>query len=169
MFVRRDFVPIEAGAAGVPQGLALSFSLDSLPNFSDFTNLFDSYSIERVDIVLIPGVNSVQVFAAPDYDDSVTPTGVADLLERQNCQVQVVGPNTYQQFRKSIVPRMPIEGSTGPGPQLAPVGTRVDTADPSMQYHGYKFWFVPSNPAIAAPFSGWQVVVTYHMCFWAAK
>jgi len=167
-FVRRDFIPVDAGSAGTAQGLAFSFSLDQLPNYTDFTNLFDHYSIDKVDIVAIPGVNPAQIFSAPDFDDAVAPTGVADLLERQNCTVQVVSPNSYQQWRRTIVPRMPIEGPTA-GPQLAPVGTLVDTADASVQYFGFKLWIVPTNPAAALPFAGWTFVATYHIRFWAAK
>lgn len=168
-FVRRDFVPVDSGTAGTPQGLAFSFSLDQLPNYTDFTNLFDHYSIDRIDLVAIPGVNPAQIYSAPDFDDAVAPTGVADLLERQNCTVQVVGPNSYQQFRRTIVPRMPMEGGTAAGPQLAPVGTPVDTADPSVQYFGFKLWIVPTNPIITLPFAGWTFVVTYHLRLWAAK
>jgi hypothetical protein len=147
----------------------LSFSLDQLPNYTDFTSLFDHYSIDRVDITLIPGVNPAQVAACPDFDDAVTPSGLADLLERQSCKVSVLGPNSYQQFRVSLVPRMPIEGAGGAGPQMAPVGTMVDTSDPSMQYFGMKFWFTPTNSVIATPFLGWSVMIAYHLRFAVAK
>jgi len=65
-FVRRDFVPVDPGSAGVGVGYALSFSLDQLPNYTDFTNLFDHYVIEAVDITLIPGINAVQIAYCPD-------------------------------------------------------------------------------------------------------
>lgn len=168
-FVRRDIVPIDPGSAGVSQGLALTFALDQLPNYTDFTNLFDSYAIERVDVVMIPGVNPIQIYSCPDYDDSVAPTGLADMLERQGTQVQVVGPSSFQQFRKSIVPRMPIEGASGAGPQLAPVGMKIDCSDASVVHHGYKFWIAPANTTTSTPFMGWQIVCTYHLKFWAAK
>lgn len=160
-FVRRDLQSVDVTAAGV--GFGLAFSLDQLPNYSDFTNLFDSYSIDRVDIVILPSAVSVQIFGAPDYDDAVAPTGVADMLERQNVRCQVVSPGSYQQFRTSIVPRMPIEGSAA-GPQMAPVGTRVDTADATVAYHGYKFWLAALGSTTSL-----TVILTYHMRFWAAK
>jgi len=168
-FVRRDFIPIEAGSTGVAQGMALTFSLDQLPNYTDFTNLFDHYSIDRIDLVAIPGVNPAQIYSAPDFDDAVVPTGVADLLERQNCTVQVAGTTSYQQWRRSIVPRMPMESGTSAGPQLAPVGTPVDTADPSVTYFGFKLWLIPSHPFLGTPFAGWSLVATYHLRFWSAK
>jgi hypothetical protein len=167
-FVRRDLIPIDPGVASTPQGLAFSFSLDQLPNYTDFTNLFDHYSIDRIDLVLIPGVHQAQVYGAPDFDDAVAPTGVADMLERQNCSVQVVGATTYQQFRRTIVPRMPMESGTSAGPQLAPVGTPVDTADPSVVYFGYKLWLVPVS-ANSLPFIGWTCIATYHLRMWSAK
>jgi hypothetical protein len=168
-FVRRDLIPVDAGTAGVEVGLAFSFSLDQLPNYTDFTNLFDHYSIDRIDLVAVPGINTVQITFCIDLDDAVAPTGIADLLERQNASVQVVGPFSYQQFRRSFIPRMPMEGGTSAGPQLAPVGTPVDTADPSVQYFGYKLWLRPPNPGTVAPYTGWQFIATYHLRFWAAK
>jgi len=168
-FVRRDLVPIDAGTAGAGVGVGLLFSLDQLPNYTDFTALFDTYSIDRVDIVVIPGSQSAQLYGAPDFDDSVAPTGLVDLLERQNCQVSVVGNSSYQQFRKSITPRMVITKTATTSPQHLPVGTQVDTADPSVPYFGYKLWLQSTNPTIATPYAGWQIIVTYHMRFWSAK
>lgn len=126
--------------------------------------------IERVDITVIPGVNAAQVAACPDFDDAVAPTGLVDLLERQGCQVSVISANSYQQFRRSIVPRVPVEGGNlAPGPMLMPVGTPLDTADPSVAHFGYKFWFDPVNTLTIAPFTGWRIIIAYHLRFLSAK
>lgn len=164
-FVRRDLQPLTIGAAGAGVGFGFSFSLSNLPNSSDFTNLFDSYRIDRVDAVILGSSNSLQVYAAVDYDDAVAPTGIADMLERQNVMCKTVSAGSFQQLRLTFVPRMPIEGASA-GPQLAPVGMWVDTADPTVQYHGLKLWLQPaSGTATLQP----QVIFTYHLSFRAAK
>jgi hypothetical protein len=168
-FVRRDFVPVDPGSAGVGVGYALSFSLDQLPNYTDFTNLFDNYVIEAVDITLIPGINAVQIAYCPDFDDAVAPTGIADLLERQCCQVSVVSTLSYQQIKRRIVPRVPVESGSTVGPMLMPVGTPLDTADSSIVHFGYKFWFDPVNPGTTAPYTGWRFMIAYHLRFMSAK
>jgi hypothetical protein len=170
--VRRQVIDLNELESGSGFGLALSFSLDQLPNYTDFTNLFDNYSIDMIDITVIPGVNSLQVFGVPDFDDAVAPGTVNEVLERQNCTVSVVSFNSYQQHRVRIVPRVPVDGASGAGPQLAPVGVLCDTSDASIQYFGYKFWLQTTDPnlsSMSAPFRGSKVVVAYHLRFVAAK
>lgn len=165
-FVRRDFQPLTIGAAGAGVGFAFGFALANLPNSSDFTSLFDSYRIDRIDAAVLGGSNQLQLYAAVDYDDAVAPTGIAEMLERQNVQVKAITVNSIQQYRVTFVPRMPIEGSTGAGPQMAPVGTWIDTADPTVEHYGLKIWIQPSTgTATLQP----QVVFTYHLSFRAAK
>lgn len=164
-FVRRDLQPLTVGTAGAGVGFGFSFSLSNLPNSSDFTNLFDSYRIDRIDAVILGSSNSLQIYVAVDYDDAVAPTGVVDMLERQNVQCKSVTAGSFQQLRVSFVPRMPIEGANA-GPQLAPVGMWVDTADPTVQYHGLKLWLQPSTGTVTLQP---QVIFTYHLSFRAAK
>jgi hypothetical protein len=170
--VRRQVIDLNELESGSGFGLGLSFSLDSLPNYTDFTNLFDNYSIDMVDITIIPGVNAIQVYGVPDFDDAVAPGSATDILERQNCNVSVVTVNSYQQNRVRIVPRVPIDGAGGAGPQLAPVGILCDTSDPSIQYFGYKYWLQTADPNLtsgSAPYRGATVVIAYHLRFVAAK
>jgi hypothetical protein len=169
-FIRRDLVALDGAptGAGASFGLAISFSLDQLPNYTDFTNLFDHYSIDRIELAAVPGVATIQIASCLDLDDAVAPTGIADILERQGASVTTVGQQSYQQWRRSFVPRMPIEGPTA-GPQMAPLGTKVDTADPSVQYFGYKFWLTPADVLRTSAYTGWYFVATYHLRFWAAK
>lgn len=165
-FVRRDLQPLTIGAVGAGVGFGFAFSLSNLPNASDFTSLFDSYRIDRIDAVVLGSSNSLQLYAAIDYDDAVAPIGVAEMLERQNVQVKALNIASIQQYRVSFVPRMPIEGSTGAGPQLAPVGMWLDTADPTVQYHGLKLWI---QPLVGTVTLQPQVIFTYHLSFRAAK
>lgn len=165
-FVRRDIRILDLGAVGAGVGLAYVFTLNSLPNSSDFVNLFDSYAIDRIDIALLAGTAVLQVYGAPDYDDSVAPVGVADLIERQNVMVRSLNVAATQQFRASIVPRVHMPSAFGTGTIMAPAGQRLDSADASTPHYGYKFWIQPSSgtPSLAP-----TLVFTYHMRMWSAK
>jgi hypothetical protein len=165
-FVRREFRELSIGAAGAGVGFGYSFALDQLPNYTDFTNLFDSYRIDRVDAIILGSGNALQVYSAADYDDAVAPSGIADMLERQNVVVKTVTVNNPNGWRMSLVPRAPIEGAGGAGPQMSPVGTWVDCADASLQYFGLKFWIQPLTGTVALQPS---LVLTYHLSFRAAK
>lgn len=165
-FVRRDIRVLDLGSVGAGSGLAYVFTLNSVPNSSDFVNLFDSYSIDRVDIALLAGTAVLQVYGAPDYDDAVAPVGIADLIERQNVMVRSLNVAATQQFRASIVPRVHMPSAFGTGTVMAPPGQRLDCSDPSTPHYGYKFWIQPSSgtPTLAP-----TLVFTYHFRMWSAK
>lgn len=165
-FVRRDIRTLDLGSTGAGFGAAYTFSLNSVPNSSDFTNLFDSYAIERVSIALLAGSAVLQVYGAPDYDDSVAPVGIADLIERQNVLVRSLNVAATQQFRATIVPRVQVNAGVSTGTMLAPPSVRLDCADPSTAHFGYKLWIQPSSGTPTLPPT---LVFTYHLKFWSAK
>lgn len=61
---------------------ALKFQLSSLPNSTDFTNLFDMYQIRKVKVIMTPiqglvnvsGNNAYKIYTAIDYNDDSAPT-----------------------------------------------------------------------------------------------
>lgn len=165
-FVRRDIRVLDLGSAGTGSGFAYTFALSNLINYTDFTALFDTYCIDRVDIVLVPGSAAIQVYGAPDFDDAVAPVGVSDLLERQNVMVRGVSTGSIQQFRASVVPR--VHGNVGADASVSmmPPGQRLDCAAPSVLHYGYKFWIIaPTGTATASP----SIVFTYHLRMFSAK
>lgn len=100
-------ITASTNAVGVqtPATGALSFSLSSLPNASEFTSLFDQYKITGVKLDFIPFGDSVNLplasmsgsssvmspggplILAVDYDDNTTPAVASQLLEYQTCKV----------------------------------------------------------------------------------
>lgn len=79
------------------QGLV--FSLQNLPQYTDFTTLFDQYRINKIKMTLYPrqnvtngtfpspttdAVQSCQVFSVIDMDDGTAPVGLDTLLQYQN-------------------------------------------------------------------------------------
>lgn len=72
---------------------ALTFSLDSLPSYTDFTELYDAYRINKVKVEIIPRINSgdmssqVQMpmfHSVVDHTDAAAPTTLASMMEYEN-------------------------------------------------------------------------------------
>lgn len=82
------------GSAGVPTLAGLSFNLSSMPNASEFSNLFDSYRINKIVVKIIPKITETstvlastgnsalpQIHSALDFNDSIAPTSLAQLTQ----------------------------------------------------------------------------------------
>lgn len=81
--------------AGADSFTSLNFRLNQLPQFSEFTVLYDQYKINGVKLELIPQFDSANVgaigtnvvsqnFLINDYDDSLVPTTMDTLLQNQS-------------------------------------------------------------------------------------
>lgn len=94
-------------------GLGLSFNVSDLPNYTEFSNLFDQYRIRWVAIRVIPinnvayanteGVQLPDVLAAVDMDDATAPVDLNAMHQYSNCVVfgAMAAPRTIG-FRPAI-------------------------------------------------------------------
>lgn len=95
-FKRKYFV-VDAFAVttGSDFKLGVNFSLANLPNFTDFTNLYDMYRVNKIVYKIIPkfsettmttGINAnlQQIHSVIDYDDTTAPVSISDLTQYQN-------------------------------------------------------------------------------------
>lgn len=83
-----------SAAGGNPQ--ALYFTFNMLPNYTEFTNLFDMYRVNFLVLKLVPSITGADgnpsassialpnIHSALDYDDSTVPTDVPYLLQYSN-------------------------------------------------------------------------------------
>lgn len=88
------------------QNLAYSFKLDNVVNVADFTNLYDSYRINKVTLYLERLWNQTGNVSAPfnnkisvvhDYTDNNTLMNEEDYLEYSNCKrYNIVGNGTIR-------------------------------------------------------------------------
>lgn len=78
------------------QGYATVFLLSALPNFAEFTALFDQYRIEKVSMTFVIDIadgslNSTtkwpRLTIAPDYNNQSAPSSEDTLLQYPQCQV----------------------------------------------------------------------------------
>lgn len=93
---KRTFVgtPISSQTTTLYGGYVLTF--DQLPNYTEFTNLFDLYRINKVLIKFIPNQSESSVGAAKaipeffsciDFTDGTAPTSINQILEYANMKI----------------------------------------------------------------------------------
>jgi len=120
---------------GTDQFFTYNFTLNNIGNYVELVKLFDQFKICKVKLTLIPRYNSNLILPSPvtgtgpavgatntlvtanlgmpdiitviDYDDSVVPTSMLELLEYNNCKITKASRNHV----RSLVPR--INSSTG--------------------------------------------------------
>jgi len=137
---------------------ALTFRLNQLPDFTDFTNLYDQYKICAVKVEIIPqfdtntqiGVGTVptashimsQNFHIIDYDDAVVPTDINQLMQHQNLKRtpcnRVIKRFLKPKFADRIFSNGIIDG-------FRPSKGFIDVQSPGVEHYGLKIAFA-SNP-----------------------
>lgn len=145
--------PLVAADAG--QGIY--WTLSGLPNYAEFTAMYDRYIIDQVDIILVltTGVDAQSaaqaiyptVQFAYDPDDATAPASNTELLERGNVEILQFGA-TRNTFTRTVKPRLAqaayrAGGATGFA--IAPAGTFADISTPEVQFFGAKFWIANYN------------------------
>lgn len=76
------------------------FKLSDLPNYTEFTNLFDRYRILKVGVIFIPNwtsndsnpittINTINpsIYTAIDYTEDGTPLALTELYEDSHCKI----------------------------------------------------------------------------------
>ena len=123
-----------------------------LPNFTEFTGLFDHYRIDKVCIEMFftnnnSSMNSPSValplwYSAKDMDDS-TPITQTAMQQYQKCKMTQLGSSIpgYGKFKQTIVPLPLIQlyetsVSTGYGNPPKPIW--IDANDATVPHYGYK-------------------------------
>lgn len=149
---------------------AVQFSLDTLADYTEFTNLFDQYAITKVVVKFIRiaqaptyGGNSVDYSGAAlfcvDTTDFSTPTQSKELLENETCRIQPHGQN----FKMVIRPQGQIAAYNGSGfgaYKAAAPGSWCDTRSPDIKHWGFKYFLPIHSGSVVLP--GWQMWCTYY-------
>jgi hypothetical protein len=145
------------------QGYAYPFALSQLPSYSEFANLFDKYRITTVDLTFsywfqaeqpsVPGGTTLATvwpaaYFYMDDDDAAIPTVKSEVLERMSLQRASFAP-TRQTISVTIKPRW-TQNRAGTSSNLAPVGSWIDMATPSVQHYGVKAWIDHYNTGSTA-------------------
>lgn len=141
------------GAQQYKFGGAMEWSLNDLPSNTDFTNLFDRYEIEQVDIEIndlhnsSTGTNGITAMPTityvPDFDDSAVPANASIVSQYQRAKTWTFRGDG-KPLKISIKPRVqvPVYRAGMTSAYSAGVsGTKVDLAYPDVPHYGLKMWF----------------------------
>lgn len=123
-----------------PELVAFKFKLDDLPGYTDLTNLFDMYRIDRISIRFSPEYteltdaalvsNAVNVFfnSVIDLTDANVPASVHELLQYES----LVSTGITKEHSRSWVPTyLTAEGGV-------PYRSYIPTSDASVNHMGLK-------------------------------
>lgn len=160
-FKRSHNYGTSATVALTPTLVAQNYSLNDLPNYAEFTALFDYYKITGIRIRLLPyqtqsnstgtvnNAANVPIFHVVDTSDSTPPTTVEELCEYEDHKIT----NLYTGFDVYFKPKFADATSA----------TRdgwVATTNPSLNYFGFKYAIPPTTNAMT-----FYIVVTFYLAF----
>lgn len=150
---------------------AFNFSLNDLPNYTEFTNLYDQYKINCVKIMFTPQMTvnnslstannpaaNVRFFSAIDYNDSTAPASIDELREYHTCKCTPI-----LRIHKRIIykPKILDSSSYSLSPWIA-------TSSPSTNYFGLKIGIEPTSSTIDQTMA-YSVECRYYMTFKQVK
>jgi len=154
-----------------------SFSLSSVRNATDFTNLFDNYRIDKVDLYFrlvnnpdaqtsttIPSSYFPTLWYVKDVDDTTSMT-VADMQEKQGVKRVIMNPQTLVKI--SVIPKfqkMVYQTLTNTG--YGPASGWLDCIDTNVPHYALKTVF--NVPAVGVDWNV-EVQAKYHMSFKGAQ
>lgn len=156
-----------------PLLVGFNFSLDDLPNYQEFTNLYDTYRLNAVKITFLPQMTesislsafnnpnaSVRFFSVIDYNDSAPPATIDELREYQSCKFT---PVLKRHSRYIYRPKIQDRGST-----YAPGRPWIDTSAPDQDHFGLKIGIEPIQSTNITSM-GYTVEAKYYLSFRAVR
>lgn len=166
---KRKFFLIDAIVvnSGVDDKRGIGFALQNLPNFTDFTNLYDMYRINKVVYKIIPKYtqqtitaltnNVQQIHSVLDYDDITAPGTISDLTQYQNHKMT----RGNQIHTRVIVPKVL---NTTAGLNTAPKSYQwLDCDNTGIVHRGLKL-YIPA-PGSAGLTLSYDVEATFYVSF----
>lgn len=153
-------------------GYGISFSLSDVPNYTEFTALFDQFRMDWVEYTFIKkseGPLQPIIYLAQDHD-SDHPPSYAEMMERQSTQVLTFGSDrTMLKYRFRPNPlRQVFASALGNGYERAPNGTWLDCSYASSKHYGLKYWIQNYN-STTNPGCSIQVSIRYGLTFKEAQ
>jgi hypothetical protein len=128
---------------------AFEFRLDALPDYADFTNLFQAYRIVKVkvewkpeyteltDAALVSNAVNVNFNSAIDPTNGASPVNVAEVTQYQSCR----STGITKQHTRSLKPSILMGGIT-------PCNCAISTQSPSERHYSIKYGIPPTGVAM---------------------
>jgi hypothetical protein len=147
---RRSYDAGTIATGVVPTFGAFSFSLSSLPDFADFTALFDAYRLRQIRVTFYPVNNNVlpsacRLYTVIDYDDANPLVTIGAMQEYDTCQVMGIDNDVILQ--RTLIPKAALAIYSGAFTSFAQTspGMWIDSGSPNVQYYGLKWALETSN------------------------
>lgn len=165
--VKRNVDYFTINVNGVTGALgAYTFTLASVPNSAEFTNLYDQYKISAVSMCFYPRQTNVtslittdniksnaRLLTAIDYNDDTPPLNADQIREYESCQVSAITEKHEVYISKPL-----FLNNSGQN-----VNGWVSTANPSTRWYGIKYVVEPTL-AVGANFT-FQVECVFYLAF----
>lgn len=177
---KMDNITASITGGGVASGIsaAYQFTLDSLPNYTEFTALYDMYKINAIKLTFVPTAseyinsttsgaptpNGFQRFnSVLDFDDTAVPVSENDLLQYATLR-NTPGWRPHTRYFKPRILQTVDEivgatlGSSSSGPKW------ISCLSPSVEHLGVKIFVAPpiAGSAVAAAIT-YSVYATYYL------
>lgn len=166
-----------SGLSVVPIQKAFSFQLTDLPNYTEFTNLFDQYKINGVALRIIPKT-SVQiqggtsgttaalgygeVVTVIDYDTASAPGSKNELLEYGSVKV-TKSNRVHTRFLRPKLLNTIWRNSLSSGYAAVP-SQFIDEAYTDIPHYGIRWWAdAPASTGVADSSMSYDVYATYYI------
>jgi hypothetical protein len=149
---------------------ALSFKLNLLDNYTEFTALFDMYKIDYIEVKFIPQFNmqtittnstiTPNLYTVLDYDDATAPASISELRQF----------STFREDRfdyvvtRAIQPRMAVAAYSGAFTSYANTRSWVDCNSPGIEWYGVKYG-ASAGASGQTNLQTWSYVVSYYISF----
>jgi hypothetical protein len=128
-------------STSIPTFFGLSFTVNSLDNFSSLSAVFDQYRIDEISVLVDSQINLAsngaelgQLYTVVDVDDASAPTTLAQLGGYSSCTMSDGVLNHFHRWK----PQFAIAAYSGVFTSFAATTGWIDCASPSVQHYGLK-------------------------------
>lgn len=168
---------------GVSTNIAGTYalSLDSIPNHTEFTSLYDQYMIKGIKLSFVPSGNSAiystasgstaaigfsRLHTVLDYDDSAVPANENEMLQYSTLRT-TPGWKTHSRYFKPKVQFSVADNDViGTVASAAPRGNVwLDCANPTIDHLGLKVWCSAPVNTVTSTAITYSVYATLYMAF----
>lgn len=152
---------------------AFEFRLNQVPNYTEFTALYDQYKINAVKITFLPeqtqsvslstannATGSARFFSVVDYNDSAAPSSIDQLREYQSCKFTSIFKPHKRYFKPRILDS---SGIYNPGRPWLSTQTGA-----SITHYALKIGIEPTQATVATV-DQFTVEVKYYLSFRTVK
>lgn len=172
-------------ATGTATNIAGTYalSLDALPNYAEFTSLYDQYCIKGIKLSFVPSGNSYitstvsgipqavgfsRFHSVIDYDDSSVPANENELLQYHTLKTTQGTRQHSRYFKPKVQFTVTDNDVLGTTANAAPrSNVWLDCANPTVDHLGLKVWCAaPLNTgALASTSITYSVYATMYLAF----